>query len=225
MDNACVLSGTPQLAAGCVALTFDDGPGPRTAELAQLLRAEQVPATFFVLGESIERHGQVLDTLRDYGFPIGLHGEQHRPFESAELAAAQLASCRARVADHLSEPVWYRPPYGIGDHPLPGYAGPVGWHAHGRDWDITYRQGQTVAGCVEDILAGLARTQGGIVLLHDFAPRTEFLARRLTEGRLDLRVLEVTALLLQRLREDGYQLVGLPGRATGKITESSEKIG
>jgi len=211
MDNACVLSGTPQLPAGCVALTFDDGPGPRTAELAQQLHAEQVPATFFVLGESIERYGEVLDTVRDCGHPIGLHGEHHRPFESAELAAEQLASCRARIPGYLSEPAWYRPPYGIGDHPLPGYAGPVGWHADGRDWDISYRQGQTVAGCVEQILATLVPQAGGVVLLHDFAPPSEFLARGHTEADLDLRVLEVTALLVERLREAGFQLVGLPG--------------
>ena len=220
MDTACVLSGTPQLAPGCVALTFDDGPGPRTAELAQLLRAERVPATFFVLGESIERYGQVLDEVRECGHPIALHSEYHRPFGSAELAAEQLASCRARIPDYLSEPVWYRPPYGIGDYPMPGYAGPVGWHAHGRDWDITYRQGQTVTGCVEDIMAGLTRIGGGIVLLHDFAPRTEFTARRFTEGKLDLRVLEVTALLLQRLREHGFELVGLPA----PVSEPTEKI-
>lgn len=211
MDNTCVLSGTPRLAAGCVALTFDDGPGPRTAELAQLLRAEQVPATFFVLGESIERYGEVLDTVRDCGHPIGLHAEDHHPFESAELAADQLAACRARIPDYLSEPTWYRPPYGIGDHPLPGYAGPVGWHADGRDWDISYRQGQTVAGCVEQILAGLVRQSGGVVLLHDFAPASEFRARGFTEGELDLRVLEVSALLIERLRDQGFQLVGLPG--------------
>jgi peptidoglycan/xylan/chitin deacetylase (PgdA/CDA1 family) len=128
------------------------------------------------------------------------------------------------VSGYLSGPVWYRPPYGIGDHPLPGYAGPVGWHAHGRDWDITYRQGQTVTGCVEQIMATLIQGAGGVVLLHDFAPRTEFLARRLTEGRLDLRVLEVVALLLSRLRESGFQLVGLPGQASPKITDSAEKI-
>ncbi len=225
MDNACVLSGTPQLAAGQVALTFDDGPGPRTAELAELLRAEQVPATFFVLGESIERYGQVLGTVRDCGHPIALHGEQHRPFASAELAAEQLASCRARLRDYVCEPAWFRPPYGIGDHPVPGYAGPVGWHAHGRDWDITYRQGQTVAGCVEEIMATLVATGGGIVLLHDFAPRTEFLARRFTEGKLDLRVLEVTALLLQRLRDGGFELVGLPGTGVSHSAETAENIG
>jgi len=210
MDNSLLLSGTPQLAAGAVALTFDDGPGPRTAELAQLLVAERAPATFFVLGESLERYGHVLDTLRDCGHSVALHSEYHRGFDTVEFAADQLARCRARVADYLSGPVWYRPPYGIGDEPVPGYAGPVGWHAHGRDWDITYRAGQTVTGCVADIMAALAHFNGGVVLLHDFAPYSEFAGRRVTEATLDLRVLEVTSLLIQRIREQGFELVGLP---------------
>ena len=52
-DVPRLLCGTPELPPHCVALTFDDGPGPRSAELARLLRDEGVPATFFVLGESV----------------------------------------------------------------------------------------------------------------------------------------------------------------------------
>ncbi|MFL6162135.1 MAG: polysaccharide deacetylase family protein [Jatrophihabitantaceae bacterium] len=219
MDNALLLSGTPRLAAGQVSLTFDDGPGPRTAELAQLLAEQDAPGTFFVLGESLVRYGHVLDAIRDHGHTIALHGEYHRPFRSAEQATDQLAKCRARVAGYLPETIWYRPPYGIGNEPVPGYAGPVGWHAHGRDWEITYRQGQTVTGCVDAILETLVRSQGGIVLLHDFAPFTEFAARRLAVDRLDLRVLEITTLLIERLREHGFTLVGLPDPAAEPLAE------
>ena len=49
-DVPRLLCGTPELPPDCVALTFDDGPGPRSAELARLLRDEGVPGTFFVLG-------------------------------------------------------------------------------------------------------------------------------------------------------------------------------
>lgn len=228
MDNATVLSGTPAIAPGCVSLTFDDGPGPRSAELARLLRDEGVPATFFVLGESVEHYGSVLRTYADCGHTIGLHSEYHRPFTSVDLAQDQLDRCRARVEQHLgpdyylNKPIWHPPPYGIGDEPVPGYAGPVGWHASGRDWDITYRRDaalrpptnlrphQTAAGCADEILEALRRSDGGIVLLHDYAPRTEFTAGGLTEADLDLRVIEITVLLLHRLREAGYAVVGLP---------------
>ncbi len=97
-DSSRLLCGTPVLPPRCVALTFDDGPGPRTAELAQLLRDEGVPGTFFVLGESLHRHGDVLDTIRDCGHVIGLHADHHRPFRSAEHASDESAGARYRSA-------------------------------------------------------------------------------------------------------------------------------
>jgi peptidoglycan/xylan/chitin deacetylase (PgdA/CDA1 family) len=193
-----------------VALTFDDGPGPQSADLARLLSDEGVPGTFFVLGESFERHGGALDTFRECGHTIGLHADQHRPFESAGHAAAQLRQCAEKVSGYLRGAVWFRPPYGIGDWPVPGLAGPVGWHAHGRDWDITYRNGQTVEACVEAIAQPLIQLGGGIALLHDFAGATEFGPLGFTEDDLDLRIIEITVLLISRLRAAGLSFAGLP---------------
>lgn len=207
---ANLLCGTPELAPGRVALTFDDGPGPRSAELARMLRDEGVPATFFVLGESIERHGQVLDTFRECGHVIGLHGDRHRRFRSAQDAADELRRCAERIGGVLAEPMWFRPPYGEGNWPVPGFAGPVGWHAQGKDWDITYRHGQTVDACVDSIADTLIKRNGGIALLHDFAPSSEFSPAGLTEADLDLRIIEITRALIGRLRGAGLSFAGLP---------------
>lgn len=215
-----LLCGTPELPPRCVALTFDDGPGPRSAELARLLRDEGVPGTFFVLGESVDKHGQALAAYRDCGHVIGLHADRHRPFKSAEHAARELRQCADRLGDYLTERPWFRPPYGIGDWPVPGFAGPVGWHAHGRDWDITYRHGQTVQDCVDTIATGLMRRDGGIVLLHDFAAATEFTPAGLTEADLDLRIIEIVRSLIGRLREAGFTFVALPTPAKASATDS-----
>jgi thioesterase domain-containing protein/peptidoglycan/xylan/chitin deacetylase (PgdA/CDA1 family) len=193
-----------------VALTFDDGPGPRSAELARLLRDEGVTGTFFVLGESVERYGQVLSVYRDCGHVIALHGDRHRPFRSAEHAARELSQCAERIGEYLPERPWFRPPYGNGDWRVPGFAGPVGWHAHGQDWDITYRHGQTVQACVDSITASLVRDNGGIVLLHDFAAASEYTPAGLTEADLDLRIIEIVTLLIERLRAAGFSFVTLP---------------
>lgn len=210
MDNAFLLSGTPRLEPGQVSLTFDDGPGPRTAELARLLAEQDVPATFFVLGESLAHYQPVLEVIRDCGHAIGLHGDTHRPFLSVDLATRQLDRCRARIADYLPATPWFRPPYGFKDLAVPGYAGPVGWNADGEDWDVTYRNGLTVDGCVAAIVASMLRLAGGIVVLHDFAPFSEFTGRGLTVADLDLNVVEIAGLLVERLREHGFDLVGLP---------------
>ncbi|HST48895.1 polysaccharide deacetylase family protein [Jatrophihabitans sp.] len=228
MDDVALLSGTPALAPGQVVLSYDDGPGPKSAELAALLGEQGVPATFFVLGESIKRYGEELHAYVEHGHTIGLHSEYHRPFTHPLIARDQLGKVRARVEHHLGRdffagrPIWHRPPYGVGNEPVPGYAGPVGWHAHGRDWDLTYRNDaplrppsnprpvQTVAGCVAEIVERLQRTGGGIVLLHDFAPYSEFAGSGLTEADLELQAVAITALLLPRLRDAGFELTGLP---------------
>ena len=209
-DVARVLCGTPELPPHAVALTFDDGPGPRTAELARLLRDEGVPGTFFVLGESVERHGDVLTEIRDCGHVIGLHADRHRPFRSPEHAAAELSRCAARISDYLDATPWFRPPYGMGDWPVPGFAGPVGWDAAGGDWNITYRHGQTVDACVDAIAERLIEAGGGIALLHDFAASIEFVPAGLTEADLDLRIVEITAKLIERLRSAGLEFTALP---------------
>jgi thioesterase domain-containing protein/peptidoglycan/xylan/chitin deacetylase (PgdA/CDA1 family) len=218
-DAPRLLCGTPELPPHCVALTFDDGPGPSSAELARLLRDEGVPGTFFVLGESLERHGDVLDTYRDCGHAIGLHGDQHRPFRSVEHAAGELGRCAERIRGYLGDTAWFRPPYGMGDWPVPGFAGPVGWHAQGRDWDITYRHGQTVDACVDAIAQQLIGRDGGIVLLHDFAAATEFTPAGLTEADLDLRIIEITTLLIERLRGAGLSFAGLPEPAQARAPQ------
>ena len=215
-DVLHLLSGTPELPPNCVALTFDDGPGPRSAELARLLRDQGVPGTFFVLGESVARYGHVLDTYRDCGHVIGLHGDRHRRFRSPGDAAGELRRCAERISGYLTGTAWFRPPYGMGDWPVAGFAGPVGWHAHGRDWDITYRRGQTVEACVDAIAGQLIQRGGGIALLHDFAAATEFGPAGLTEADLDLRIIEITTLLIERLRGAGLSFAGLPEPAQSR---------
>jgi thioesterase domain-containing protein/peptidoglycan/xylan/chitin deacetylase (PgdA/CDA1 family) len=224
-DAPRLLCGTPELPPQCVALTFDDGPGPRSAELARLLRDQGVPGTFFVLGESVERYGDVLDTYRDCGHVIGLHGDRHRPFKSAEHAAGEVGRCAERISGYLDGTAWFRPPYGMGDWPIPGFAGPVGWHAQGRDWDITYRHGQTVDACVDAIAQRLIERDGGIALLHDFAAATEFTPAGLTEEDLDLRIIEITTLLIERLRAAGLSFTGLPEPAPARTPEPPDAVG
>jgi thioesterase domain-containing protein/peptidoglycan/xylan/chitin deacetylase (PgdA/CDA1 family) len=218
-DVPRLLRGTPELPPRCVALTFDDGPGPKSAELASLLREQDVPGTFFVLGESVERYGHVLEAYRDCGHVIGLHGDRHNAFRSIAHAADELSRCAERVGPYLGDTAWFRPPYGIGDWPVPGFVGPVGWHAQGRDWDITYRRERTVDACVESIAGQLIRRDGGIALLHDFAAASEFVPAGLTEADLNLRIVEITTLLIERLRGAGFSFIALPEPAAAHTTQ------
>ena len=75
------------------ALTFDDGPSAATAAVLDILAAEGVPATFFVLGANVERHPQVVQRARDEGHAVGIHGMDH-----AKLAGARADAIERQVS-------------------------------------------------------------------------------------------------------------------------------
>jgi len=61
-----------------VYLTFDDGPSKHTEKVLDILRQEEVAATFFVLGEAAERYPELLRRAADEGHSIGNHTFDHR---------------------------------------------------------------------------------------------------------------------------------------------------
>jgi peptidoglycan/xylan/chitin deacetylase (PgdA/CDA1 family) len=75
------------------AITFDDGPSPSTAAVLDILAAEGVPATFFVLGANVERHPHVVRRAQDEGHAVGIHGMTH-----AKLAGASEATIEQQVS-------------------------------------------------------------------------------------------------------------------------------
>jgi cellulose synthase/poly-beta-1,6-N-acetylglucosamine synthase-like glycosyltransferase/peptidoglycan/xylan/chitin deacetylase (PgdA/CDA1 family) len=63
---------------GLVALTFDDGPDPRwTPKILDILRAEHVPATFFIVGENALTERGLLQRMIREGHEVGSHTYTH----------------------------------------------------------------------------------------------------------------------------------------------------
>lgn len=61
-----------------VALTFDDGPSvPHTFEVLQILAAENVKGTFFLVGQEMRRFPQATKAIVDAGHEIGNHTDKH----------------------------------------------------------------------------------------------------------------------------------------------------
>lgn len=59
-------------------ITFDDGPGGKiTNTILDILKKEEVPATFFVIGCQIEGQEQIIKRMKDEGHAIGLHSFSH----------------------------------------------------------------------------------------------------------------------------------------------------
>ncbi|MET8944041.1 polysaccharide deacetylase family protein [Streptomyces sp. NPDC004542] len=153
-----------------VALTFDDGPDPRsTPAFLDALDELSVRATFFVLGEQVLRHRRLGHDIVRRGHELAVHGwTHHRPWRPAPVREArQLARATHAVAEVSgATPAWYRPPYGIltGDRLLAARRSglhPVLWTAWGRDWTAHATAGSVAANVLADVRGG------GTVLLHD----------------------------------------------------------
>ena len=110
------------------ALTFDDGPGPSTSGLLDVLRAAGVRATFFLLGRNLEEapwcgdpakaRALVLRAVRE-GHVLGNHTYSHfRPDRWREFAAdlkrGEAVVRAVRTEAGLPDgPVPFRLPYGV----------------------------------------------------------------------------------------------------------------
>lgn len=68
-DDPCkVLTDTGLADKKLVALTFDDGPNPETtSQLLDILKEEQVHATFFVLGSRAQYYPELVRRAKDEG--------------------------------------------------------------------------------------------------------------------------------------------------------------
>lgn len=160
--------------AGCgkptaVALSFDDGPDPEgTAAILDALDRLGWIATFFMLGEQVQRYPDMAARVAAAGHEVAVHGFTHRN----HLARGPRDVCRdvAHAAEVVTaqtgvRPTWFRPPYGVltlGSLVAARRARlrPVLWTAWGRDWVAT-----DPARVAETIRRQLH--PGGTVLLHD----------------------------------------------------------
>jgi peptidoglycan/xylan/chitin deacetylase (PgdA/CDA1 family) len=152
------------------ALTFDDGPHPRgTPAMLEVLAREGVPATFFLVGEQIERSPSLPGEIVAAGHEVALHCHRHRNL--LRLTPGQVAEDIAR-ARHLIEastgrtPRLYRPPYGVLNTAALLLARRNGWRTMlwthwGRDWEQRATP-DTIAARLTS-----AVESGAVLLLHD----------------------------------------------------------
>ena len=149
-------------------LTFDDGPTESTPQLLEELRDHGLRATFFVLGEQLERWPEIGRAIVDEGHEIALHGFGH--FRHDKAAAGRSRDDIERGLEAIEatvgvRPRWYRAPHG--KFSQEGFETceelgltPVYWSAWGHDWEPVGE---------EHIRKTIRRdlADGSIVLLHD----------------------------------------------------------
>jgi peptidoglycan/xylan/chitin deacetylase (PgdA/CDA1 family) len=155
-----------------VAITFDDGPDPRTLHpLLDLLAREKVPATFFLVGRSAAAHPGLVREIVAAGHEVGNHSQTHDPFlmlRSCSRLEAEIAGCQGVLARLGVTPLVFRPPVGITNPRLLGALRSQGLTCVAfscRPLDFGNRRLAGLKGRV------LRRVRGGdIVLLHDRLP-------------------------------------------------------
>ncbi|HEX8074607.1 MAG TPA: polysaccharide deacetylase family protein [Thermoleophilaceae bacterium] len=153
-----------------VAITFDDGPHPEgTPAALEALAAANARATFFMVGEQVERDPSLAAAVAAAGHGVAIHGYRHR--NQLRLAPADQNDDLLRAEDSIagatgSWPQLYRPAYGI--FSWTGLAlvrargwTPLLWSRWGRDWAARATP-ESIAALVTRGLTG-----GDVLLLHD----------------------------------------------------------
>lgn len=182
-------------APNSVLLTFDDGPHPDvTPYVLDQLRAFKARAVFFVVGERVGQHPEVVRRIVSEGHLLGNHTYWHRSYGLGQVAAVRrdIRRCQEIVHDVTGHrPFLFRPPRGkitLGNLLAPPLLQlrTIYWSVDPADYRLRAREEAVVRG---QQLAESVRGRD-IVLLHDANPcvRTvlEVLLERLVDRGLEL---------------------------------------
>jgi peptidoglycan/xylan/chitin deacetylase (PgdA/CDA1 family) len=191
-----------------VVLTFDDGPlPPRTDRILDMLAAECVRATFFIVGRMARAYPALVRRAHADGHTIGTHSMQHpQPFlghgpqhSEGEIAGGIAATAAALGSGNHVAPFFRFPGLNRSrqmEHHL-GTRGLMTWSADiaSDDWrDITSDE------VVRRTMQRLEAKGRGIILLHDIQART----------------VRALPMLLAELKARGYRVVHVQATAPGR---------
>lgn len=184
-----------------VYLTFDDGPIPEvTPKVLEILDRYGVKATFFMVGENIDKHPEVFEQVAAAGHSIGNHTYNHlkgwyTPFDDY---MSNVAQCNKAIFTHhpsLYIPTLFRPPYGKAT-----LRQRIALHNERYKliyWDILTRDYD--ASVTPEQMFNLIRREtrkGSIINFHDSLKSNE-------------RMLAVLPQAIEWLQKEGYEIRGL----------------
>ncbi|MDR3562224.1 MAG: polysaccharide deacetylase family protein [Negativicutes bacterium] len=192
-DNAKVVRKIPT-AHKVVAITIDDGPHPKTTpQILAVLKAKQVKATFFVLGEKVERFPEILSQEVAAGHEIGSHAYSHAHLSEIrkDKIDPELEKAEEVISRVAPRPTLFRPPGGLYNHTVLEIAGRhhytmILWSIDTKDWSAP-----PVEKVVDAVLDNIR--PGSIVLFHD--------------GNYPLPTPKALEIIIDRLKEQGYEFI------------------
>lgn len=149
-----------------VALTFDDGPNPRTTpQLLNILKSKNVKASFFMVGNSVNAHPNVAKRVSNEGHQIGSHSYSHPQLTSLSSYQVQSQMRQTDKAIYYATgklPKTFRPPYGAINYNVSNLVAKpaIMWSIDTRDWES--RNPYMINSVVNNNIHN-----GAIILLHD----------------------------------------------------------
>lgn len=174
-----------------VYLTFDDGPDPiNTPKILNILEKQNIKATFFLIGEKVERYPQVALQIEKSGHEIGSHGYSHSDYYNLrsnqilqDIRLAQSAIVKATA----NNPTLLRPPFGRYDKTIASisrdeHLSIIIWSLDPKDFRKNANQDQIIKVIDSEV------SNGSIILLHETSDET---VRALPE-------------IINRLKEKGF---------------------
>lgn len=204
-----------------VVLTFDDGPHYKnTDKILDTLKEFDAKAYFFAIGKNIgkvdsdnvllSKKSKKLKRALDEGHILANHSFSHsvltkldKQQQHIELANTNLLL--KKVSGH--DVAEFRPPYGAKNQQLVDVAKEEGmrsimWNIDSMDWATPVPE--TI---VDNVLKELEKKKKGIVLFHDIHKQT----------------VQALPLLMTKLKEKGYKVVTLNGKAFKPVKASPPK--
>ena len=158
-----------------LAMTFDDGPSAEyTPRLLDLLKARHLKATFFLIGQNVQAHPELVRRIIAEGHEVGNHTWDHPQLSklSDERATDEIEKTQDAIRTACGvTPVLLRPPYGALNKPehvwIPQRLklNVIYWSVDTLDW-----KHPGAATITQRVLAG-ARP-GAIILQHDIHGQT-----------------------------------------------------
>lgn len=173
-----------------VAFTFDDGPHSMyTERIVDTFKKTGGHATFFVLGDMVERHPDTLQYVFDHGHQIGNHTYSHPNLTQItdQEVLFEINKNNELISNVIGEKARIvRPTYGAVDnrvsslvkYPL------INWNIDPRDWSV--RDTQEIVSFVLNNIE-----DNGIIIMHDIYETTA----------------QAMEILLPILQEQGYEFV------------------
>jgi len=175
-----------------VALTFDDGPSVHTLSILDTLEKYGALATFFVVGELVERHPEIAIQTFNFGHEILGHSWTHRSFTAlSDVEVRNEIVLTNEIIEQITgiSPSMTRTPFGHVNARVQNIAAEtgvviIGWSVDPRDW-----QTRNADRIYADIMSAVY--DRAIILCHD----------------LRLPTAKAMEMVIPSLIERGYQLV------------------